>query len=87
GPAIKPIIMRMVYQCYQVVKIPIIASGGIMHWQDAIEYFLAGATAIQVGTANFINPSASIEILQGINDYLDNNNIESIKNIIGKVKI
>jgi len=87
GPAIKPIIMRMVYQCYQVVKIPIIASGGIMHWQDAIEYFLAGATAIQVGTANFINPSASIEILQGINDYLDINNIESIKNIIGKVKI
>jgi dihydroorotate dehydrogenase (NAD+) catalytic subunit len=78
--------MRMVYQCYQVVKIPIIASGGIMHWQDAIEYFLAGATAIQIGTANFINPSISQDILHGIEQYLLQKNIKNIKEIIGSMK-
>lgn len=86
GPAIKPITLRMVYQCAQVVNIPIIASGGIISWQDAIEYFLAGATAIQIGTANFINPSISQDILHGIEQYLLQKNIKNIKEIIGAMK-
>lgn len=86
GPAIKPITLRMVYQCAQVVNIPIIASGGIISWQDAIEYFLAGATAIQIGTANFINPSISQDILHGIEQYLLQKNIKDIKHIIGAMK-
>ncbi|HPZ35698.1 MAG TPA: dihydroorotate dehydrogenase [Bacteroidales bacterium] len=86
GPAIKPITLRMVYQCAQVVNIPIIASGGIISWQDAIEYFLAGATAIQIGTANFINPSISQDILGGIEQYLLQKNIKNIKEIIGAMK-
>ena len=86
GPAIKPITLRMVYQCAQVVNIPIIASGGIISWQDAIEYFLAGATAIQIGTANFINPSISQDILGGIEQYLLQKNIKNIKEIIGSMK-
>ncbi|HXK91601.1 MAG TPA: dihydroorotate dehydrogenase [Bacteroidales bacterium] len=86
GPAIKPITLRMVYQCAQVVNIPIIASGGIISWQDAIEYFLAGATAIQIGTANFINPSISQDILHGIEQYLLQKNIKNIKEIIGSMK-
>lgn len=86
GPAIKPITLRMVYQCAQVVNIPIIASGGIISWQDAIEYFLAGATAIQIGTANFINPSISQDILYGLEQYLLQKNIKNIKEIIGAMK-
>ena len=87
GPAIKPITLRMVYQCSQVVNIPIIASGGVISWQDAIEYFLAGATAIQIGTANFINPSIIQDILYGIEQYLSQKNIKNIKEIIGAMKI
>jgi dihydroorotate dehydrogenase (NAD+) catalytic subunit len=86
GPAIKPITLRMVYQCAQVVNIPIIASGGIISWQDAIEYFLAGASAVQIGTANFINPSISQDILHGIEQYLLQKNIKNIKEIIGAMK-
>ncbi|MDI6832826.1 MAG: dihydroorotate dehydrogenase [Bacteroidales bacterium] len=86
GPAIKPITLRMVYQCAQVVNIPIIASGGIISWQDAIEYLLAGASAVQIGTANFINPSISQDILHGIEQYLLQKNIKNIKEIIGAMK-
>jgi dihydroorotate dehydrogenase (NAD+) catalytic subunit len=86
GPAIKPMTLRMVYQCAQVVNIPIIASGGIISWQDAIEYLLAGAKAIQIGTANFIKPSISEEILYGIENYLSRNNISNIKDIIGALR-
>ena len=83
GPAIKPVALCMVWQVAKSVKIPVIGIGGIMNATDAIEFFLAGATAIQVGTANFINPSVTVEILDGIINYLDNNGYASIKDIIG----
>ena len=83
GPAVKPIALRMVWQVSQVVKIPIIGLGGIMNATDAIEFFLAGATAIQVGTANFIDPLATIKIIDGIDNYLNRHKISSISNLIG----
>lgn len=86
GPAIKPVALRMVYQTADRVKIPVIGIGGISTWQDAIEFMLAGATAIQVGTANFVNPKAVVEIQQGMLDYLIEERIESIITIIGAAK-
>ncbi len=83
GPAIKPIALRMVWQVSRAVNVPIIGLGGIMNATDAIEFFLAGASAIQVGTANFIDPQISIKIIEGINDYLDRHNFKSINDIIG----
>lgn len=87
GPAIKPIALRMVWEVYQKVKIPIIGMGGIMDTQDAREFFLAGATAIAVGTANFVNPRVSIEIIEGIKKYLRENKIKDIKTFIGGLKL
>ena len=86
GPAIKPIALRMVWQVANSVRIPVIGMGGIMNATDAIEFFLAGATAIQIGTANFINPDITIEILEGINNYLDNNGYTDINDIIGRLE-
>jgi dihydroorotate dehydrogenase (NAD+) catalytic subunit len=86
GPAIKPIALRMVWQCHKVVKIPIIGIGGIMNASDAIEFFLAGATAIQIGTANFINPKVTIEIIDGLKKYLIRHKFYSIYDIIGKLE-
>lgn len=86
GPAIKPIAVRMVYQAAQAVKIPIIGMGGIMCAEDAIEFLLAGATAVAVGAANFINPYATEEIVQGIEAYMKQNQITDIKELIGAVK-
>lgn len=86
GPAIKPVALRMVYQTADRVKIPVIGIGGISTWQDAIEFMLAGATAVQVGTANFVNPKAVVEIQQGLLDYLTEEKIESITTIIGAAK-
>ncbi len=83
GPAIKPIALRMVWQVSNVVKIPVIGIGGIMTATDAIEFMLAGATAIQVGTANFIDPQATIKIIQGIETYLETNHFASVNDIIG----
>lgn len=85
GPAIKPVAVRMVWQVAQVVKIPIIGIGGIMTGKDAIEFFLAGATAIQVGTANFVDTQAPIKIIDGIKKYLDNHDIGDYKKLIGMV--
>lgn len=85
GPCIKPIAIRMVWEVFNAVKIPIIGMGGICNWQDAIEFILAGATAIQVGTYNFIDPTASVKIVEGINDYLDRYHISSVNNLIGKM--
>ena len=85
GPCIKPIALRMVWQVYQAVKIPIIGMGGISNWKDAIEFILAGSQAIQVGTYNFINPSASVEIVDGILEYMDRHNIDSINDLVGKL--
>ena len=86
GPAIKPVAVRMVYQAAQAVNIPIIGMGGIATWEDAIEFILAGATGVSVGTANFNNPRASEEIAAGIEAYLDRNGIADINELIGAVR-
>jgi dihydroorotate dehydrogenase (NAD+) catalytic subunit len=83
GPAIKPVAVRMVWESYNAVKIPIIGMGGIMNAVDAIEFMLAGATAVAVGTANFINPRAVESIIAGIEDYFQRNAIHDVKEIIG----
>ncbi|MBI9037581.1 MAG: dihydroorotate dehydrogenase [Bacteroidales bacterium] len=85
GPAIKPIAIRMVWQVAKAVKIPVIGLGGIMDTADAIEFILAGATAIQVGTANFIDPQISIKIVDGIEKYLNHHKINSIHELIGSL--
>lgn len=85
GPAIKPIAVRMVYQVSKVVNMPIIGMGGISNGDDAIEFILAGASGIAVGTANFINPYATIDVLKGIEDYMDKYNIKDLKEIRGIV--
>lgn len=85
GPAIKPVALWMVWQVYQSVKIPIIGIGGIMRAEDAIEFIIAGAKAIQVGTANLVNPQASIEIIEGIQKYLIDKKINNINELIGSM--
>jgi len=87
GPAVKPVALRMVWQVSNAVKIPVIGLGGIMNAADAIEFLLAGATAIQVGTANFIDPRISVQILDGISDYLTRHKLASVKELIGGLKI
>lgn len=83
GPCIRPIAVRMVYQVANAVKIPVIGLGGIMNGRDALEFILAGATAVQVGTANFVDPTATIKIIDYIEDYLNRHNYSSIREIIG----
>ena len=85
GPAIKPVALRMVWQVANAVKIPVIGMGGIMSVSDALEFLLAGACAIQVGTASFIDPQASVKILEGIEDYLVKKGLSDIKEIVGVV--
>ena len=85
GPAIKPIAVRMVWQVARAVKIPVIGIGGIMSSSDAIEFMLAGASAIQVGTASFINPDISVRIVGGIEDYLNRKGFNDVKDIIGLI--
>jgi len=87
GPAVKPIALRMVWQVAQAVKIPVIGLGGIMNATDAIEFMLAGASAIQIGTANFIDPTVSIRVVDGINEYLDRHGFKSVTDIIGALEI
>lgn len=87
GPAVKPIALRMVWQTYKAVKIPIVGIGGIMTAADAIEFLLAGATAIEVGTANFIDPAVCSKIVDGIADYLNRHNISSVKELIGALEV
>ena len=86
GPAIRPVAVRMVWEVHRAVKIPIIGMGGIMSADDAAEFILAGATAISVGTANFLKPNAAIDIIDGIKSYMIDNNIRKIRNLIGKVR-
>lgn len=86
GPAIKPVAVRMVYQTAQTVKIPIIGMGGIANAEDAIEFMLAGATAVSVGAMNFVNPYATTEIVEGIGDYMRRYNVEDINELIGAVE-
>ncbi len=86
GPAIKPVALRMVWQVAQKSKIPIIGIGGIMAAQDALEFLIAGATAIQVGTANFVNPHATTDIIDGIEAFLVEKDIPSVKDIVGTLE-
>jgi len=87
GPAIKPIALRMVWQVAESVSVPIIGVGGITTAEDAIEFLLAGAKAVQVGTANFINPRATEEIITGIGSYLDKHGIDSVEDLVGKARL
>lgn len=87
GAAVKPIALRMVWQVAKAVKIPIIGLGGIMNWKDAVEFLLAGASAIQIGTANFIDPTVSIKVIEGITDYLERHHFQSVKDIIGALDV
>ncbi|MCH3950866.1 MAG: dihydroorotate dehydrogenase [Acidaminococcus sp.] len=84
GPAVRPVAVRMVYQVAQAVKIPIIGMGGITCWQDAMEFFLAGASAVAVGTANFQNPALTGQLCDGILGYLDAHHIDKLSDIVGK---
>ena len=86
GPAIHPVAVRMVYQTTQAIKIPIIGMGGIMTAEDAIEMILAGATAISVGTANFVNPKTTMEIVDGIKKYMEKYHVNDIKELVGAVQ-
>ena len=87
GPAVKPVALRMVWQVAKAVKIPVIGLGGIMNAADAIEFMLAGASAIQIGTANFIDPTVSIKVVDGINEYLERHGFQSVTEIIGALEI
>lgn len=87
GPAIKPVALRMVWQTARVVKVPVIGIGGIITARDALEFMIAGASAVQIGTANFINPRATMEILDGIADYLIQNGIKKVRDLIGTLTI
>lgn len=86
GPAIKPIALRMVWQVAKAVKIPVIGIGGIMTANDALEFLIAGATAVEIGTANLIDPTVSIKIKNGIDEYLNANNFESVTDLIGSLQ-
>lgn len=83
GPAVKPVALRMVWQVAQAVKIPVIGLGGIASWQDAVEFLMAGACAVQVGTATFIEPESSVRIIDQLRDFLENKDIASVYDIIG----
>ncbi|WP_455591621.1 dihydroorotate dehydrogenase [Bacteroides sp.] len=87
GAAVKPIALRMVWQVAKAVKIPVIGLGGIMDWKDAVEFMLAGASAIQIGTANFIDPTVTIKVEEGINDYLDRHGYKSVTEIVGALEV
>lgn len=87
GAAVKPIALRMVWQVAKAVNIPVVGLGGIMNWRDAVEFLLAGATAIEIGTANFIDPAITVKVAQGIDDYLNRHGFSSVKDIIGALEV
>nr|DAV98206.1 MAG TPA: dihydroorotate dehydrogenase [Microviridae sp.] len=87
GAAVKPIALRMVWQVAKAVKIPVVGLGGIMNWKDAVEFLLAGASAIQIGTANFIDPAITVKVAEGINDYLNRHGYSSVRDIIGALEV
>ncbi len=86
GPAVKPVALRMVWQVAHAVKIPVVGIGGISCWQDAVEFLIAGATAVAVGTANFINPKITLEIIEGIKNYLAKHNMSDVYQLIGSME-
>ena len=85
GPCVKPVALRMVWQTARAVKIPVIGLGGISSWKDAVEFMLAGATAIQIGTYNFIDPAISLKVAEGINDYCDRHGFNSVTELISQI--
>ena len=87
GGAVKPVALRMVYEVAKTVKVPVIGMGGIRSWQDAVEFFLAGASAIAVGTANFTDPAITMKIADGLENYLHNRSLNNISELVGKVTI
>ena len=87
GPALKPVVLRMVYQCAQVASIPVIGCGGISTWQDAIEYILAGASAVQVGTASFLTPNAMPAVIAGIEAYCERQGVRRLADLIGALQL
>lgn len=87
GPAVKPVALWLVWQVFQTVNIPIIGMGGIMDAQDAIEFMIAGARAVSIGTANLVNPKATIEIIEGIEEYLIDNKIKDVNELVGSLKV
>ena len=87
GPALKPVALWLVWQVFQTVNIPVIGIGGIIKVEDALEFIIAGARAIEIGTANFVNPRVTIEIIEGIEKYLIENNIKNINELVGSMKI
>ncbi|MDE5421715.1 dihydroorotate dehydrogenase [Ancylomarina sp. DW003] len=87
GPAVKPVALRMVWQVAQAVNIPVVGLGGIMNAKDAIEFILAGATAIQIGTANFIDPQVSVKVVEGIKEYMIRHQVSDINDLIGAINL
>jgi len=87
GPAIKPIALKMVWDVYQIVKIPIIGLGGITETEDALEFFLAGASAVAIGSGNFYDPQTSLKIIEGLRKYMEEKRVKNIGEIVGKLKI
>lgn len=87
GPAIRPIAVRMTWEASNAVKIPVIGMGGIMNTNDALEFLIAGASAIKIGTANFVDPNVSVKIIEGIKEYCNKHNIKDIKELIGSLKL
>jgi dihydroorotate dehydrogenase (NAD+) catalytic subunit len=87
GPAIKPVALRMVWQVCGAVAVPVIGIGGITTARDALEFIIAGASAVQVGTANFVNPRATMDILAGVSDYLAENGITRLTDLIGSLEV
>jgi dihydroorotate dehydrogenase (NAD+) catalytic subunit len=85
GPAIRPIAVRMVYECRRAVKIPVVGMGGIASARDALEFMIAGASAVQVGTANFVDPFIWSKLLAGLQDYMDRHDIARIADVVGTV--
>ena len=87
GPAVKPVALRMVWEVHKAVEIPVLGMGGIATWQDAVEFMLAGATAVAVGAANFADPLASIHVLEGLTRYLEEQEISSARELIGALEV
>jgi dihydroorotate dehydrogenase (NAD+) catalytic subunit len=87
GPCVKPVALRMVWQVAKAVKVPVVVLGGIMNATDAIEFLLAGATAIELGTANFIDPAITVKVVEGIEEYLNRHGFKSVTEIIGALEV
>ena len=86
GPAIKPVALRCVWQCHNAVKVPLLGMGGISNGIDAVEFILAGATAVAVGTANFVNPQATIDVIDGIAEYCERHGVKDVNELIGALQ-